>query len=314
MGRPRRGGKQHPIALDRIQWKGEQSFRMLSYYCSIRWNVDAAGAYVRRWLGDFTVPDDPEELGEIWAPGLPPLYSIVRRRPGPDAYNLLYGEGIMLSSRDLESVLAQLVWHVHSQAIRTTGDFLLIHAGSVSTRAHEGVLLPAPSGYGKTTLVTALVRAGFLYLSDEAGAVDPVSRKLYPFARALTLKDGHASVFPDLYRTGNGSGWAGAGMRHIRPEDIRPGARGGPCRIRYVVAHQYSPGEPTRVTPLTPAQGAMVLLANTLNLPRYRSRALPLVADVARGARSYRLVSGDLDEAVRAIRELTSRGARTLRA
>src|SRR6266511_1395653 len=81
LGRPPRGGKQHPIALDRIQWKGEQSFRMLSYYCSIRWNVDAAGAYVRRWLGDFTVPDDPEELGEIWAPGLPPLYSIVRRRP-----------------------------------------------------------------------------------------------------------------------------------------------------------------------------------------------------------------------------------------
>jgi hypothetical protein len=305
----RQGGNGSPIALDRIRWKGEQNFRMLSYYFSVRWTIEAAGEYIGRWLSDFAVPRDPEEYVEVWAPGVPPQYSIMKRRSGPNPYHLLYGDGVMLQSDKLTDILARLVWHVHSRALRQTGDFLLVHAGAVSTPAGEGILLPAPAGYGKTTLVTALVRAGFLYLSDEAGAVDPVSRRLYPFQRPITLKKGHAAIFPDLYRSENGSASAGGGMCHVRPEDV--GARGGPCRIRFVVAHRYRPDAPTQITPLTPAQGAMELLTNALNLPRYRSRALPLVADVARRARSYRLVSGNLDEAVRAITELTGRRRRT---
>jgi len=49
-----------------------------------------------------------------------------------------------------------------------------------------------------------------------------------------------------------------------------------------------------------------------MNLPRYRARALPLVAAVVRRARSYRLVSGDLQEAVSAITELSARRARSV--
>lgn len=284
---------------------------MLSYYYSIRWNIEPAGDYVRHVLSDFAVPSDPDEYNYIWTPGLPAQYSIVRRRSGKFRYQLFYGDGLMQTAYTLSDLLSQLVWHINSQVIRQTGDFLLIHAGAVSTPAGEGILLPAPSGHGKTTLTTALVRAGFLYLSDEVGAVDPISRRLYPFQRALGLKEGHAAVFPDLYRSANGSAPAGAGMCHARPEAVRPEAKGGPCRIRFVVAHQYRAGAPTQVTKLTPAQGAMELLTNTMNLPRYRARALPLVADVARGAQSYRLVSGNLDEAVQAITEVTRRRARS---
>lgn len=291
------------MALDRIRWKGEQSFRTMAYYFSVRWNVEAAEDYIRHTLGDFAVPRDPVEYPEIWAPGIPPQYSIVKRRSGGSRYYLLYGDGIMKNANQLGDVLARLVLHVNAQTVRQTSAFLLIHAGAVSTPAGAGILLPARAGGGKTTLVTALVRTGFLFLSDEAGAVDPVSRMLYPFQRPILLKRGHAEIFPDLYGRGNGS--AGGGMWHVRPEDIRYGAQGGPCSIRFVVPHQYRRGTPTQVTPLTHAEGAMALLGNALNLPRYGSRALALAADVVRQARSYRLVSGDLDEAVRAITELT---------
>jgi hypothetical protein len=40
---------------------------------------------------------------------------------------------------------------------------------------------------------------------------------------------------------------------------------------------------------------------HAINLSQYGARALPLLADVARGARSYRLVSSDLSEAVHAL-------------
>jgi hypothetical protein len=294
------------VALDRIRWKGEESFRMLSYYFSIRWNIERAGDRVLYALGDFVVPPDPDEQPEIYAPGLPPQYSIVESRSGLNRYHLLYGEGIMVSSKKLSTLVARLFWHINTQTLRQSGDFLLIHAGSVSTTAGDGILLPARSGGGKTTLVTALVRAGFLYLSDEGGAIDPVSRMLYPYPRALTLKVGHADVFPELCGRVNGSGWF-EGSKWIRPADIRPGAVGKPCPIKLVVAHEYRPGAVTELTPLTTAQGAMELLTNSLNLLRYRSRALPLVADVARGARCYRMISGDLNEAVQAIIDLTAR-------
>jgi hypothetical protein len=300
------------LDLHRYRWKGEQSFRMLSYYFSIRWTVDAAGKRILYTLGDFAVPTDRDEYPEITAPGVPPLYSIVRGQSGDRRYHLLYGESVMFSSDRLGWLLSQMFWHINTQTIRHSGEFLLIHAGAVATPAGEGILLPARSGGGKTTLVTGLIRAGFQYMSDEGAAVDPVSRMLYPYHRALSFKAGHSRVFPDLYELvdGNGRDWLG-GQRWINPADIRPGAVGAPCPIRFVVAHEYRSGARTELTPITPAQGAMELLTNTLNLPRYRARALPLVADVVRGARSYRLVTGDLGEAVSLITEISCRPRKT---
>jgi hypothetical protein len=288
-------------ALARVRWKGEETFRTLSYYFSIRWNAEAAGEHVRRTLGNFVAPRDPSEYAEPRTPGLPPQYSIVK---SGRTYTLFFGDGTLRSNNRLGVVLGRLFWHVNQHTIRRTGDFLLIHAGAVSTPGGEGILLPARSGGGKTTLTTALVRAGFQYLSDDAAPVDPVTGTLYPYPKAISLKEGPVPVFPDLYASRKRADWVDG--HWIRPTDIRPGAVGGPCRIRFVVAHEYRPGAPTHVAPLTAAQGAMELLNNALNLFFYRSRALPLVADVARGARSYRMISGDLDDAVRAITELTN--------
>jgi hypothetical protein len=305
-------GKGSAPALDRVRWKGQECFRLLSYYFLIRWNVEEAGERVRQALTDFAVPPDPAETeigdGRRRTPGLPLRYSILKSRSTAYRYNLFFGgdqrggDELWISDR-LEDLLSKLFWHINQFAIRQTGDFVLIHAGAVSTPAGEGMLLPARSGRGKTTLTTALVLAGFQYLTDDAAPVDPVSGTLYPYPKPVTLKTGSGSVFPDLYsRTRTAS----VNWRWMRPAQIRPGAVGGPCRIRFVVAHEYRPGAPTEITRVTPAEGAMDLLNNNLNFPRYRARALPLVADIARESRSYRMVSGNLDEAVRAITELTN--------
>lgn len=307
-------------ALDRVRWKGRQAFRVLSYYFLIRWNVEKVEDLVRNSLGDFAVEPDLAETeigdGLRRSAGLPIQYSILKSRSTAHPYSLFFGGGEhggdeLMASNLLADVLGKLFWHVNQFAIRQTGDFVLIHAGAVSTPAGEGMLLPAHSGGGKTTLTTALVRSGFQYLSDDAAPVDPISRTLYPYPKPISLKDRHDPVFPDLHPSGKRTDWVSA--LWIRPGQIRPGAVGEPCRIRFVVGYQYRPGAPTEISPVTPAEGAMDLLNNSLNFPRYRARLLPLVADIAREARSYRLVSGDLDEAVRAITAVTDgrRGSST---
>jgi hypothetical protein len=292
------------MELDRIRWKGQGTYRVLSYYFSVRWNVDGIEQILDRILGPFAVAEDPEEHLYPSAPGLPPQYSIVRRRSEPMPYRLLYGEGEMSRHYDVSSALGSLLVHINQLAIRRSSDYLLIHAGAVRTPTGDGVLMPAQSGSGKTTLVTALIRAGFDYLSDEGGAIDPVTRMLYPYRKALWLKSGHASLFPDLCPNGDGSAWL-SGLWPVPTEDIRPGSVGRPCPIRFIIGLTYRPGAPTEVTPVTTAEGAMLILGNAFNLPVYRSRALPLAADVAKRARSYRLVSGDLDGGLQAIMELT---------
>lgn len=289
-------------------WLGEATYWVLSYYFSIRWDWAPAGERVDRVLGRFAVVPDPREEHSPPLAGVPPRYALL----GPGArgdkrFWLLCSEAKLIASRDPEEVLAYLFWHVNSEAFRRTDDFLLIHAGAVVAPSGAGVLLPGASGSGKTSLVAGLVRAGFSYLSDEAGVIDPVTGKLYPFPRALTIKSGSFGNFPEL-----------AGARadlsptrvewHVRPEDLAPeaGALGGPSEIKFVVAPRYDADASTAVTPLPPAEAVMVLATNAINFSRYGGRALPVLEGVVRRARCHRLVSGDLPSGVRALAELTA--------
>jgi len=285
--------------------RGGSTFRVLSYYFELDWDWPGVGQYVTHVLGHFEVPPDPSEQRNPPTPGLPVRYRLVDEGPGTeDRFRLYHGEATKIGSDSASEVLFHLFWHVNSEAIRLTGDFLLIHAGAVRTPGGQGIVLPGPSGAGKTTLVAALVRGGFAYLSEEAAAIDPVERKLYPYPRAFTMKRELTELFPDIQIPPARTGWVN-GQIHLRAEDLRADSLGSPCDVGFIIAPRYLEGAPTEVTPMTPAEAVVELGRNALNLSVYGSRALPVFGDVARGARSYRMVSGDLDDAVRTVRALT---------
>jgi hypothetical protein len=82
---------------------------------------------------------------------------------------------------DIQDLLTQLTWTVLAES-----PLLGMHAGVVS--APSGlIVMPGHSGLGKTTLVAALVRAGFGYVSDEALAIDRDTLIATPFPRPLAL-------------------------------------------------------------------------------------------------------------------------------
>jgi hypothetical protein len=287
--------------------QGASTFRVLSYYFELEWDWRGVGEYVTHVLGQFEVPPDPNENRNPPTPGFPSRYRLVDGGRGVDArYRLEYSGSTMLRSNNAGDVLFHLFWHVNSETVRRTGDFLLIHAGAVCTRGGQGVVLPGASGAGKTTLVAGLVAAGFHYLSDEAAAIDPVARRLYPYPKAMTIKRQLAELFPGVRIPGARSGWVD-GQVHLRPEDIRPDSVGWACDVGLIVTPRYVEGAATEVVPMTPAEAAVELGRNALNLSLYGSRALPALADVVRHARCFRMVSGDLSEAVAAVTRLARR-------
>lgn len=288
------------------RWLGEAAYRVLSYSFSIRWEWESAAERLDRALGSFAVPPDPKEERSPTLLELPPRYSFLgpgSRRDG--RYRLLCDRAELTRSKDPEKVFSYLLWHVNAEALRRTDDFLLIHAGAAAGSGGAGVLLPGASGSGKTTLVAGLVRDGFSYLSDEAGVIDPATGRLFPYPRAITLKTGSFTHFPELAAAGEDFSPSRAEW-HVRPEDLGSTAPGKPCEIRFVVAIRYVPETATSLTSISKAAGVMEVATNSMNLTLFGGHGLRALEGALRHARCFRLVSGDLPSAVHAVSDLVN--------
>lgn len=288
--------------LKTMHWLGERAYRVLSHSFSVRWNGSLTADRIDYVWGGFAVPNDGRyEEGNAGGNGQS-LYSLIDL--GPEAarrYRLLLGDQQLISSRSSDDVLGHLLWQIFRRMHERTKEFLLIHAGSVVTSRGEAVLLPAGSGFGKTTLVAGLVKAGFGFLSDEIGVIDHDLGLVRPYPRAMNFKEKLSSLAEreaPKHVPGKGDGY-------VRAEEIRADALAGPCPVRFVIAPRYREGRPTQITPLSPAAIVKELWTNAVNLDIYGDRALPILVDVARAAKGYRLVSGDLQESVQLVSEVT---------
>jgi hypothetical protein len=280
-------------------WLGEERFRVLSYGFAVRWGWEEAGAYVRFALARFVAR--ASQGSERSAPELP----IYRFTSDGATYRLLLQREMIVESRDPRDALNHFSWHVNSEAMQTAVDHLVIHAGAVVTPTGSGVLLPGPSGSGKTGLVAGLVRQGFGYLSDEAGAIDPLSRQVHPYPKALSIKPGMFGRFTD--DVDRSRAWPiSAQMWLIDAETLRSDAIAASTGVDRVIFPTHRAGAVTHVTPLSAAETVIALHENTANRSIFGPRALPLLGDLAKRAASYRLETSDPDEALRVVGELTA--------
>lgn len=172
-------------------------------------------------------------------------------------------------------------------------DYVLLHAGAVGRRG-GGVLLPAASGGGKSTLTLSLFLRGMDYYSDEVGVISP-GGELHPFPKPIASRNPelHASLAarPEV--------WVGPAMQPDGPvwyahaSDMRPGSTAPPVPIRHLVFPQYAPGEPARLEPMSANDAMRALLANTVNFAALPAQALETLGHLARTAPAYRLISAD---------------------
>jgi hypothetical protein len=299
-----------PEQDETIVWRDHATFRVLSYYFVLRWNDDLIGTHAARLLRRFTVQPDSRELSNAPVFGRSRTYSLVRRDGDLPSYTLLYGDDPLVASHSASIVLDHFFWHVNTHAFRTTGDFFLIHAGAVTSPAGVAVLLSGPPGSGKSTLVTALVRAGFGYLTDEAAAIDPISRLVHPYPRPIALKRPPGDFWPDLTPLSEDPDLV-MNQWHVDPDDIRSECLSGPAPVGFVLLLRRESDGTTEMVPVSKGQAAVELGRNAISMSRYRGRALPLLSDLVKSASTHRLTSGDLEDAVGAVVDLTGSSAQT---
>lgn len=265
--------------LDRLGWAAGISFRAYGLRIGIRTKSAEILKQVERRL----------PLG--WKPAKSPvvdnLYSIVATgatdRPHVRRFNLLY-KGIVRLARtmDLDEMLNELEIDLHSYVAAATRQRLFLHAGVVGWRG-RAIVIPGKNFSGKTSLVTALLRAGATYYSDEFAVLD-VRGRVHPYPWALHIRE------------------AGLAQPRACPVETLGGQAGTrPLPIGLIVFSEYRQGAKWRPRPLTQGQGALAMLANVMSTRHRPDVMLPMLGQMVSGATVLKGVRGEADEVVDAI-------------
>jgi hypothetical protein len=238
--------------------------------------------------------NDPSVLARVW-PLLPPgarhsrhrrvdrLFSVTVGRTEPRRnvrqFHLVYSDARRLArTLELGEALSALASDLQLSVAELAPRRVFVHAGVVGWRG-GAILLPGSSHAGKSTLVTALVRAGATYYSDEYAVLD-LSGRVHAYARDPQLRGADGVPVPvPLHRLGG-----------------RPGHRALPVALVALV--RYREGARWRPRRLSPGQGALEVLAHTVPARVRPDAALAALREVVGRAAVWKGVRGETDRLV----------------
>jgi hypothetical protein len=200
----------------------------------------------------------------------------------------------------LAPYVKEALWQV---AIRNHRYFLHIHAGVVSN-GESLILLPAPSGRGKSTLTAGLLHAGFQYFSDEVALLEESSFRAIPVPMSLCVKsvawDLLAPLFPELLSLANHQRPDRKVVRYLPPPSRSlPADLGRSLPVRRIIFPWYEPGSTTALRSLSRAEALSRLLSQCLAVPLDLDpeRVAALVRWIS-GVEAHELIMSSLDDAL----------------
>jgi hypothetical protein len=207
----------------------------------------------------------------------------------------------------LESGLNWLVW-------TSTARFLLVHA-AVLERDGSAVVMPGPSGVGKSTLCAALVARGWRLLSDEVALIRPQDGLLQPYPRPISLKNESiemiAQLMPDAHFSRRFDGTIKGTVAFMRAPPQAIARADVPASPRVVVFPKYAAQAPVEIAPLEKAQAFMKLVDHSSNYLTLLETGFDTLASLVEACDHYALSYGALDEAVSLIERLVPTCQRT---
>ena len=161
-------------------------------------------------------------------------------------------------------------------------EHVFVHAGVVACRG-RALVLPADSRAGKSELVTALLRAGAEYCSDEFAVLDDEGRVL-PYPRPVSLRR------PE--------------PRDVAAEELGARVATAPLPVGAVVFTRYEPGASWAPESLTPAAALLRLLEHAGQVRAAPDRVLSALQRAVDGVVLAEGPRGEAAEAAPALLEL----------
>ena len=224
-----------------------------------------------------------------------------------DGYSYYTSQNLKTHADDLAGFCDPLTL-LQSSLLRTV-DILatnhhLIHAGVVSWR-NEGIVFPATSGLGKTTLVLKLVKGGCGFLSDEVACFDPDRGLVEPFPRKLNVRSDSLELLGLRLRdcAGDDSPKADTFEESLDIEEIVPGCLADQCKPRFIIFLRGF-GDKPRLEFVSASNAAFRLLNPSIGPIDDPGSLLFRFAPLLNEAQCYNLVVGDLNETAELVMQL----------
>jgi hypothetical protein len=282
---------------------GSQS--TLSRFRAARWQqpLGPFACFGQCWSVRTTSPRLADYIGSLYRSmistdaldGRGRCYSVLP--PGHGTTGAVYRDDELLLERSSHTgTLDALISAVNRQVVEDSDHTLILHAAAAD-RDGRALLLPAPAGSGKTTLVAGLLDRGFAYLSDEAVAIDG-NRIVEAYPKPLTIRKGSWDVLRHLEPGGS------AGLSpyfeqqwHVPPQDLAPVVLRS--TIAVMVFAKYDVTARTRVKQLSPADAVGLLVPCTFasDADRLSPEQLGGLARTSTAIPAYSLRWSDLQDA-----------------
>jgi hypothetical protein len=243
------------------------------------------------------VSADPEHFAAV-SDFLPPRARTVKRPPERGRFALVKDtdDGLLRVVCDEQSIAGpfdlRLALGILDAELRMyialhAPDHVFVHAGVVGVE-DRAIVLPGRSFAGKTTLVSALVKAGAEYWSDEYAVLD-ADGLVHPYPKRLSVR------INDTRETDE------------QPVESLGGRAGeGPLPVAVIAFTSYHPGSAWALRPCTAGEGAVKLLEHSIAA---RSRPEQVLAAVRRAASNALVFEGDRGDADQAAGALLSQQA-----
>lgn len=219
--------------------------------------------------------------------GLGGLYSITNDVSAKHAFDVevkpggridIYQNGeLKYVENDLNSAMSRIEACVRLKVAEFAVGKVFIHSGAVAWKG-KGIIFPARSFNGKSTLTAALVRQGARYFSDEYAIIDDRAR-LHPFPKDISLRDTDGTYDQ---------------VDHpVRSIGGRVGKR--PVPVKLIVLTRFEKNAKWRPKRISEGQAVLGVLNNAVGIRRDPSFVLPVLTNLSKSAIAIKSKRGDAD-------------------
>jgi len=148
----------------------------------------------------------------------------------------------MYTVEEPDDLIGYAYMKIMDSALSRVLSHYLFHAAALSFN-DKGIILPATSRSGKTTLTLELIKRGFNFLSDDVAAISKSDRLLYPFPKGIGMLPSTLELYPEAELDSLGSlPMIGGGEKKLLDIGaIYPGRIGGACQVKYLVFLGFEP-------------------------------------------------------------------------
>ena len=230
----------------------------------------------------------------------------IRRHLRPQVELVVDGD-TMFAPFPVETHLPLLEWGMNFMFAQRLGFYLLLHAGVVELGG-RAVILPAMPGSGKSTLTAALSARGFRLLSDEFGVVRLDDGGILPLLRPVALKNESIDVIerfaPQAVIGPRFPGTRKGTVAHMAPDRLAIDNRHVAAMPALIVFPRYDAAAGCRIAPERRSHAFSRLSVNSFNYEMLGPAGFDAVTRLVESCSVHRLVYGDLDAAIAAIRSL----------